>query len=264
MNKKVGLLLAGLILSTFLLSFVSAYIGFGSGGFFYNVRYGSEQVISAIVDFSEPFLEVLLGSQYGGYSSYLIFEKFLLFILLISMVYVSVKQIDVFKDNKPVLWIIAIGVPLLAIRFIDFMWLDNIFMQYKVLGVVLTSILPFILFFFFIEAIDQSTVRKVGWVFFIMVYYGLWSTTSQGMYGDIYMWTLVAAVIFLLLDGTIHRYYMMEKLTAAGSNSVWDAINKLKKDEKDYMEARGIPDNVRDDRLKDIRSQLKKLYKQVA
>jgi hypothetical protein len=264
MNKKVGLLLAGLILSSFLLNFVSAYIGFGGGGFFYNLRQGSYDVIYAIIDFSEPFLEVLLGSQYGGYSSYLIFEKFLLFILLVSMVYISVKQIKMFKDNPGVLWIIAMGVPLLAIRFIDFMWLDSIFMQYQILGIILTSILPFILFFFFIEAIDQGTIRKVGWIFFVIVYYGLWSTTSRGIYGDIYLWAIVASVIFLILDGTIHRYYMWEKIRASGKSTVEEAaieIRRKMKKAQDDLTHRIITQDYFDNIMHDLQKDLKSIYK---
>jgi hypothetical protein len=56
-----------------------------------------------------------------------------------------------FDDDKykPVLWIIAIAVPLIGVRFLDIIWLNTIFIQYKLLAVALTAGLPFVVYFFF-------------------------------------------------------------------------------------------------------------------
>lgn len=189
-----------------MLNFVSAYYG-GYG--FIDLRQGSEQVIQWTVDFGEPFLRVILGGN--DWSGYLLFEKFLLFILLASIIFVSVKNISMFEDNKAVLWTISLIVPLLGVRYLDFVWINTIIMQYQVLGIALTGILPFIIYLFFIHSIESHTVRVVGWVFFIVVYYGLWSTTQYDNYGQVYLWTMLISIIFILLDGTIHRYFVLQK-----------------------------------------------------
>ena len=56
---------------------VSAQYGYGYGGGFW---YGTEQVIDSIVQNLEPLLRALLGGN--DWTTYLLFEKTLLFILI--------------------------------------------------------------------------------------------------------------------------------------------------------------------------------------
>jgi len=214
MNKKKGpfvVVIGFLAFLCFIMPFVSAYYGGYGGGYgFLDLRQGSEQVIQWTVDFGEPFLRVLLGGN--DWSGYLLFEKFLLFILLASIVFLAIKNISLFENNRGVTWVVTLIVPLLGVRYLDFEWVNTIILQYQVLGIALTGIFPFIIYLFFLHNISESnTVRKIGWIFFIVVYFGLWSTTQNDNYGEIYFWTMIISFVFLLLDGTIHRYFMMEK-----------------------------------------------------
>ncbi len=223
------------LLSEFVFAQPYAYYGggFGLGGM--NIRQGSYDLINFIVDWAAPFLEATLGGY--NYTGYLLFEKFLLFILLMSVIYVAIKNVPVFKDQKFVIWTIAIIVPLLGVRFLNFEWLNTIFLEYQVLAVALAGILPFIIFLFFVHSAlrDYPAARKIAWIFFIVVYYGLWSTSEVGNYGEIYFWTMVISVLFLLLDGTIQRYLSKQRWDESFQKELSKAIARLQSERRNIQ-----------------------------
>lgn len=220
MNKKIGLL-ACLIIGIFALNFVSA--AFGS--FYYNPRQGSEDVINGVVDFSEPFLQVLLGGQ--NYTGYLLFERLMLFLIIAAIVYASLAKANFF-ENKAVLWIITIAVPLIAVRWIDFEWLNYIITQYAVLGIVVTVILPFIIYLFFLHGVSHSSAfRRIAWAFYIAIYYGLWSTSSTGFVGDAYLWSIWVAIALIIFDPAIHRVMTKDEDLAPLRASINGSIASL-------------------------------------
>ena len=259
MNKKIGLSLLVLLISNlFLIGFISAYGGFGG----IDLRSGSEQVINGAVDFAEPFLQALLGGD--SWSGYFLFEKLVLFLILASIVYLSISKIKPFKDNNAIIWIITLAIPLLGVRWMDYAWLNSIMLQYQVLGIVITSILPFIIYFLFLEGLDYGSIRKIGWILFVIIYYGLWSTTSDNTYGQYYLWTLFAGIILLFFDGTIHRYYIWEKLKVSGKNSVEQAATAIRRkmfETKQDLERKIITDETYNDLMKRLEKDLKALYK---
>lgn len=249
MNKKIGLL-AGLIIGIFALNFVSASYG---GGFYYDARNGMQQVIDSVVNFSQPLLQVLLGGN--DWSGYLLFERFLLFVILISIVYVSLKNVQIFSENKGVLWIITIGVPLMGIRFIDFLWLNTIFMQYQILAIALTAGLPFVIYFLFLYkglgGSEYSTLRKFAWVFFAVIYFGLWTTgTTQG-YPDIYLYTAFLALIFFILDGTINRHFTRQRIDFGIQMNAVDKISEIDR-QITSVNGSSAPADMRAARIKEL------------
>lgn len=213
--------------------FVSAY-------YLPPVREVVERVVQAFVDIFEPILQALFGRD--GWNSYLLFEKLLLFIVLLGLVYIAIGWIPAFEDNKAVKWIIAIVIPLLGIRFLETGWLLAIMLQYQVLAIVLSSILPFIIYFFFLHNVsgDSSVIRKIGWIFFIVVYLGLWATVQNETYSTIYFWTMVVSLLFLLADQTIHRYYINQEMKRADSANKWEHTAKLRRDISDIQHDMGI------------------------
>lgn len=244
MNKKSLLLVAGLIVGIFLMSFVSAQI---------DLRQGSEQVIGLIVDFAEPFLQVLLGGE--DYTGLLLFERFLVFILILCVVYLALNNISVFEDNKAITWIIAVIVPLMAVRFINFEWLNTILISYQVLGIAIAGILPFIIYMFFLHSItESSTIRKIGWIFFIVIYFGLWATNESENYAQIYFWTMLIALVFLLLDGTIHRFFEKQRWKDAEKSAIYNRIAQIDK------EIATIDKSGLDERIK--KAEVKKLMRE--
>jgi hypothetical protein len=259
-GKRIALVILSLIAFSLIINLVSAqYYGSGAGDF---LRQGSEQVIDGVVGFAEPFLQVLLGGEY--WTGYLLFEKLLLFILLASIVYLAISKIPPFKDNKAVVIIITLLIPLLAVRYIDYEWLNAIIIQYQVLGIVLTSILPFIIYFLFLEAMDYGTIRKVGWILFIVIYYGLWSTAENNTYSQFYLWTMVLSLILLIFDKTIHRWYMWEKIKSSGKSTVEQAATAIRRkmaDAQDDQRRGIITREVFNERMSKLEKDLKEIYK---
>lgn len=225
-KKKLVYFVSLFLFNIFLLSIVSAYNGFSI-----DLRRGSEQVIDIVIDFAEPFLQIILGGE--DYTGLLLFERFLIFILLLSIIYLSLKNITIFEDTPIVLWIVSVIVPLVAIRFINFEWLNTILLSYQILGIAIAGILPFIIYLFFLHNItESSTARKIGWVFFIVLYFGLWSTNQSENYAQIYFWTMLVALVFLLLDGTIHRAFEKQKWKETGREAIEKRIIDVGEDLK--------------------------------
>ncbi|VVB78995.1 Uncharacterised protein [uncultured archaeon] len=273
MNRKKLVFVLG-FLSFFLVAFIlgtlvnisaapyyPSYNNYGGSSSF--IRQGSQQLIDFFVNWSEPFLQALLGGN--DYTGMLLFEKFLIYLLILSMVYLSLKKIDIFNEQKKILGVVAIIVPLLAVRYLNFIWLNTILMQYQILGIALVGLLPFIIYLFFLHNVsNNSAVRKIGWIFFIVIYLGLWLTTEAESYGSVYFWTMLIAFVFLLLDGTIHRAFDKQKWKDADREGTVRALAQIGKQLEDLDNAPGIPDHIRKRERKRLEKRRKYLQGQIS
>ena len=193
------------ILASFISLVSAAYYGDVASG----LEYGMTQLIHIVESLFYPISVVF----FGGYDN-LLFERVLVLIILLSIIYVVVSKMDLFKDNKPIIWIVTISVSLLATRFMTEELLNNIILPYTVFGVALTGILPMIIYFTFVQSFESVTIRKTLWIFFIVVFIGIWDSryTDLGGISWIYFFTGVVALIFLLLDGTIRRMMINQRM----------------------------------------------------
>ena len=212
-----------ILLSAFLS--IITFISFASAAYFPDVRSLSQSVIDSYVSVGEPILQALFGG-YGGWSGYLLFERFLLFILLISIIYVVMGRISLFEEKKSVKWIISIIIPLIAIRYMDYVMIETILFQYTFLSIILSSILPFLIFFFFIRSLgaDYPILRKIGWLLFIGIYAGLWSTASGDSQSMIFFWTFIAAILVLIFDKRIDMWLSAKEFA---KRERWNINNKI-------------------------------------
>ena len=189
----------------FNLAFVSAGIGD-------DIKNGLDKTIEV----SDPIMKYILGSTPGGE---LLFVKFLVFILLLAIVGFAVKKVPALGENKLITIVIQVVVAILGARFltteqlVNFIWLPQ-----GVFAIALTSLLPFIIFFFFIESFDSHVIRKVGWVVFLVIFAGIsiyrWDTLNVGAgwwqnLGWLYLIIAVLSGLFLVLDKKIHRYFVV-------------------------------------------------------
>lgn len=200
MKKSIFVILSGLVIASLFLQLTSAY-------YLPSVRGFSQNIIDSWVDFGSPILNALFGGF--GWTGFYLFERLLLFILLISVIYLSLGKVPLFEEQRTIRWVVAIIIPLIGIRFIDYAWLTSIFEQYKALAIIIMAVFPFITYFLFLYNVagDHGIIRKMGWLIFIGIYLGLWSgATSEGS-SAIYFWTVVAAVVCLLGDNIIDRRY---------------------------------------------------------
>ena len=186
------------------------------------------RLIQLVIDFAEPFLQVVFGGDY--WNGQLLFEKFLLFIILVSVVYIAMSKAPFFQKNgepiKGVLWTVSIVVPILSIRYMPYEWVNTVIFTYAAFGIAMTTIIPLIIYFFFLQGLGDipPAIRKIAWILFACVYLGLYTTTDKSNYSEWYFATAVIAVVFLLLDGTIQRYFMKQKWAAAEVNSQSEAF----------------------------------------
>ena len=177
------------------------YYGYG-GGFWY----GTEQVIDSVVQNLEPLLRALLGGR--DWTTYLLFEKTLLFILISIIISVILGNLPFFKDykHKGVLRLVAVVIGILGVRNLNYIWINTILVQYEVLFIAVTGILPFMIYWFFVKEFDDL-VRKVAWVFYAVIYLGLWATTELEAYSAVYLWGAIVALVYAFaLDIPIQRW----------------------------------------------------------
>ena len=180
---------------------------------FFDLGVGSEQLIDAIKRFFEPFLYVLFGSE-----EY-IFERFLFLLIVLSFSFVALKKFKAFEDHVGALWVVCIAVSVLATRFLaETDMVSLIIFPYSVLGISLTSIIPLIIFFFFVHGFDSGIIRKIAWIFFAVIFWGLWFSRYDdvGSLAWIYFLTGIIALIFLLADGTLRRILIKQQMKELG------------------------------------------------
>jgi len=227
---------------------------------------GSEMLMDLIKSVFGPFF----GAFFGGTGEFL-FEKVLFFFIILSLTYVSLLKIPMFRDNLAIMWIVTFAVALLATRFLtEVAWIKTILLSYSVLGIALTSFIPFIVFFLFIESFESSVLRRIAWIFVGAVFIGLWIAryNELGAPSWIYFAAAVAALIFFLLSKTIHIYYIMHFLGAGGGG--YDQDMRILAIRREITQSQMILDNPRsspDDRrrakrvIKDQKMRIKDILK---
>lgn len=223
--KKLGLFFASFIFLSFFLSVVSAAAVVDSIGNF----------IDSGVDAASPILSRLLGETSSGEW---LFAKVLLFIVVFCIVWVVLSRIDFFNHTTWVLVCITLAVSLLSVRWIENISLiQTIILPYSALGIAVSALLPFFLFFLIVNVgmaqPEHRIFRKIAWIFFSIVFIGLW-LTRDGLGGSvapyIYPLTALVAIGMLALDGTIQRAIGNMHLDRAQSHSRGILITGLRRE----------------------------------
>ena len=200
--------------------FVSAqYYG---GGFWY----GTEQVVDSIVFNLEPLLRALLGGY--DWTGYLLFEKTLLFILISIISGLVLSKIPVFADRKKgVLRFVAVIIGILGVRNLNYIWINTIIVQYQVLFIAIAGILPFLIYWAFTKDLVPM-MKKVAWIFYAVIYFGLWATTDLEAYTEVYFWGAVSALIYaFLIDTWLMQWMETQKMKKQFSRQTWNQIAKI-------------------------------------
>lgn len=205
-------------------SFVSAqyYGGYGrgpvnQGGDFW---YGTEQFINSLVYNIQPILRALFGGY--DWTGYLLFEKFLLFILIAIIVGIVLENLPVFKDRskKSILRLVAVIIALLGVRWLSFAWLNTILVQYQALFITIAGVLPFMIYWYFVKGFDE-VVRKFAWALYGVIYLGLWITAETEAYESVYLWGAIVALIYgFVIDKSVQKYLDEQKIKAARVQSI--------------------------------------------
>jgi len=137
--------------------------------------------------------------------------RMLLFILTFVVVYEGIYK---FMKDRMISAIIAISASLLAVFYISYSQLDILNKSYGIFGIILLSLIPFMVAFFFIyNAKIISIFRKIFWIFYgitiILILQNNNSISSETSTLLTVIFVLIIGCI-LLLDKTIK-----DKLTIA-------------------------------------------------
>lgn len=192
-----------LIASFFAINFVSASI------LPYNLASTVQDLVWTVQETFRPILEALIG---GYSSSEFLFAKLLLLILLFVICKYSLENVPKLSEQPGVIKVISGAVSLLAIRYLqDNDLINGVLLPYGVLGIALTAILPFIIYFFFVEkSIKHTSGRRLAWAFYLVIFGVLWNarvTELSPIGNQIYLWTFVAGVVALIFDKGIQWYF---------------------------------------------------------
>jgi hypothetical protein len=231
-----------------------------------SIARGSSGLADIIVAAFGPFFAAL----FGGDSS-ILFEKILIFLVIISIVYMVIRKMPVFQENGAIIFIVTISVSLLATRF--FVYSDNaivwsVILPYSVLGVTLSAFLPLIIGFFFIHqaAGNSAFIRKMFWIFFIVVFIAMWDLRYDevGGFAWVYFWSAIVSLLFFLFDGTIRRAMIKSQMDATGDTTRENFARRIRRElgELETDKTRGYVTDSQYNRMKrDLSKQLKNLAK---
>ncbi len=177
-----------------------------SGAYAFTLDLG--QGMNQVIGWISGFFGALFSAILGGDGQYL-FERIMLFVIILAFTKSILSQVPVFKDkNKAAVWIISVIVSILAARLgFSSEYLQTIFLPYTVLGIAISAIVPFIIYFYFVGSFDSSTLRKIMWVFYAVLFFILWyiRLDQVGTLAWIYFWAAVAGLVLFFFDGTIRR-----------------------------------------------------------
>ena len=165
---------------------------------------------SGIFEIIRPLSETILGSTPGGD---LLFAKVLLLLMMGAIVWSVLKNSGIsFFQNTAIIWILSIGVSILSIRWISAEMVGAILLPYTTLGVAVTALIPFIIFFFIIEVGFRGSppiFRRISWIAFAVVFIGLWISRYEQLGDESFIYPVTAAIALLMIwaDGTIQRFF---------------------------------------------------------
>jgi hypothetical protein len=229
MIKKKGLL--GIISAFFILKLIPLVSAYSWGYGYFDLRQGSEQVIRWIEDFAAPFFEILIGEYSGGE---FFFAKCLMLILLFVIIIFVLEKSDFLgmKKNRGVSFLVSLIMSILAVRFIpETEIIRAMILPYNVMGIAILSILPFILYFFFIQYSNLGSIgRRLAWSLYAIIFGVLWynrydSLSTLG--NQIYGWMLALVIICMIFDKQIHEYFGSVEFKDARNRSIDHRINAL-------------------------------------
>ena len=224
-------------------------------------------VIDNFLAIFSPIFELLIG-PYSATEFF--FAKILLLFLLIIICKFVLDKTPLGEGNKKISFLISIIVSLLAIRFInENNLIGGILVPYGTLGIAMTTILPFLIFFYFVHRSGVGTFgRKFFWIMFVIILIVLWiskfdkiSEVSNWIFGLV----LLSAVILLIFDKSVHSYLGIGDLRRYERDSnkrrIWKAKKELDELEEHFEKRRLSFSEYREEK-KRLRDYIKELSRE--
>lgn len=231
MNKKKGLLnIATSLLLIKILPIVSAISS-------YDISQGPRDLIQILSDFLSPFFEAILNTSSVDE---FFFTKILLLILLFVIIKYVIEKSEFLgaQKNKGVVLVIALAISILAIRYIPESDIVNlVLLPYNVTGIAILTLLPFIIFFFFLHKSNMGPEgRRIAWSLYAIIFGVLWYNRYDALAplgNQIYGWMLAIIILALIFDPRIHQYFELGDFKKFRKESkFWNKIEVKDKMEK--------------------------------
>ncbi len=225
---------------------------------------GAEQITEWIQDIFGPFFAALLKVSGPEY----LFAKTLLAILLLIVVYIILDKTDLFGDNQALIIIISIIISLTSVRYLpEETFIEAIILPYNVLGVALLSLIPLIIYFFFVENINDDIMRKIAWALYAAIFIGLCITRLPEI-GDIayiYLLAAIFAILAIIFDKTIRTHVLLRAMKEGWDSNKWRQLADLEKEiDKDRERYKNAKSNKARKELKKLIKKNKKKRKELA
>lgn len=173
----------------------------------------------------------------GGYATNeFLFTKVLMFFIVFSVVFLSLKKLKFFKGNKPALIIVALSVSILSIRYLrETEFLRAFLLPYSALGGAIIVFLPMIIFFLFVQYSDMGSFgRRAAWFLYAVIFIVLWGSRDYLAQANwIYLAGLIFVVINIIFDKSIHVYFALGSFRSSQKGFLEDQIVRYKKLLKD-------------------------------
>lgn len=189
--------------------------------------------INSVRDALKPLLRQVVGNDLATNND-TFFAAILIFIIIFSILWVALDRVEFFSEHRWVLWLITAAVTILATRWISDEWVNTIILPYSTLGIALSAGLPFVLYFIVIDVGLKDPrfkfFRKVAWIFFAVIFIGLWISRYDQLGNPrwIYPLTALLSVIMGFADGTIQRALFTMGLQRIGHVGRQEAIVDIK------------------------------------
>jgi len=193
------------------------------------------------------------------------FMKVLLFILIFVVVQTAVKAVPKLGEQKAVVVIVSFIVSVLGVKWMSDSLVETILLPYGGLAVAFATLLPFLIFFYFVHATKMNGAgRRIAWGFFAisfaLVFYtrnfkeGATPISQEGQY--FYYAVLALIVLAMMFDKGIHRYFFMHELNLFYRGAKGKAIAAL---QAEYLNIVHVESPEAEKRRKDIEENLKRL-----
>ncbi len=183
-----------------------------------------------------PFFAAIIGTD--SFDEFL-FAKILVLFLIFAVVWMVLQKSDIFKSNRPVIFIVSLIVSILAVRFMgENEFLVGVLLPYGVLGGAIMVFLPLLIYFLFVEnSVPGTTMKRVAWIIYGVIFVVLLiMRTRSGEMSQATQWIYWAGLIFVLINvlfaGVINSYMdrlgMMRAIGDINARSKSDALHELR------------------------------------
>ncbi|MBU2522907.1 MAG: hypothetical protein KKE23_01295 [Nanoarchaeota archaeon] len=186
---------------------------------------------------TDMFNVLLNNASAGSYSD--IVARLLIFVLLAVVLYAPAKKIV--SGNEKVGALISSIIAIMAIRFMTPEMVAGMFLPYQALGVVLSILIPFILFEFFMLGFGEDfppTFRTIGYVMLAGIFTMMWwfRWTDIGDLAYYYLGATVLCLIALSLDQKFREWRMVNRIGSAKKRAAYHSIIALEKELKQAID----------------------------